>query len=124
MRIMGVPSVPHSAGLNAAPLMKSATYFSRFTSQWAGISPNHSTPESFIGALGSRPRVTARVMRAARFSWSSSISRSFFEATSAVKRRRLPVQELGNGPLLQERWEGNVQTGEVARIDGRITHSY
>ena len=42
-----------------------------------GILPSHSTPESFMGTFGSRPRVTARVMSAARFSWSSSINRSF-----------------------------------------------
>ena len=36
--------------------------------QWWGISPSHSTPESFMGTFGSRPRVTARVMSAVRFS--------------------------------------------------------
>ena len=39
-----------------------------FTFQCDGISPSHSTPESFMGTFGSRPLVTARVMRAARFS--------------------------------------------------------
>ena len=37
-----------------------------------------------MGTLGSRPLVTARVMRAARFSWSSSISRSFFATSPSI----------------------------------------
>ena len=41
---------------------------SLFISQCAGTSPIHSTPESFMGTFGSRPRVTAQVMRAVRFS--------------------------------------------------------
>ena len=55
-----------------------------FTSQCAGISPSHSTPESFMGTFGSRLLVTARVMRAVRFSWSSSISRSFFATSASI----------------------------------------
>ena len=37
-------------------------YLSRFTSQCAGMSPNQSIPEGFIGASGLSPLVTARVM--------------------------------------------------------------
>ena len=40
----------------------------RRTFQCAGICPTHSTPESFIGTLGSSPLVTAWLMRAVRFS--------------------------------------------------------
>ena len=42
------------------------------------------TPESFMGTFGSRPLVTARVMRAARFSWSRAISRSFFATSASI----------------------------------------
>ena len=40
----------------------------RSVSQCAGISPSQGMPESRRGARGSRPRVTARVMSARRFS--------------------------------------------------------
>ena len=50
----------------------------RVCSQCAGTSPNHSTPESFIGTFGSRPLVTAWEITAWRFSLSSSIIRSCF----------------------------------------------
>ena len=38
-----------------------------------------------MGTVGSRPLVTARVMRAVRFSWSSSISRSFFATSASIR---------------------------------------
>ncbi len=44
------------------------------TFQCSGTSPNHSTPESFIGTFGSSPLVTAWLITAWRFSFSSSIS--------------------------------------------------
>ena len=37
-----------------------------------------------MGTFGSRPLVTARVMRAVRCSWSSSISRSFFATSASI----------------------------------------
>ena len=37
-----------------------------------------------MGTFGSRPLVTAWVMRAVRFSWSSSISRSFFATSASI----------------------------------------
>ena len=76
---------------------------SRITCQCAGIFPNHSTPESFIGTLGSNPFVTAWVMRACLFSWSSSISRSFFwmswsmAAVLRSRKRRCRVARLVAG---------------------------
>jgi hypothetical protein len=70
-------------GVVPLPIEKSHVVF--FTSQCAGISPSHSTPESFMGTVGSRPLVTARVMRAVRFSWSNSISRSFFATSASIR---------------------------------------
>ena len=45
---------------------------------------SHSTPESFIGALGLRPLVTAWLMTAWRFSLSNSISRCCFSIKASI----------------------------------------
>jgi len=66
------------------PVCRTLTVFSFATLHCEGTLPSHSTPESFMGTLGSRPLVTARVMRAVRFSWSSSISRSFFASSPSI----------------------------------------
>ena len=41
-------------------------------------------PKSFIGAFGSRPLVTARVISAVRCSWSSATSSSFFASSASI----------------------------------------
>src|SRR5690554_4657309 len=51
-----------------------AVFLTFATFQCSGTLPNHSTPESRIGALGFRPLVTAWLMTAWRFSFSSWIS--------------------------------------------------
>ena len=57
---------------------------SGITSQCSGISPIQSTPESFIGTLGSRPRVTAFWIRICLRSLRSSICFSLMAMASSI----------------------------------------
>ena len=107
---MSPSQYPASSFVGVPPLNAVLIRHILAASQCAGISPSHSTPESFMGTFGvacpepveGRPFVTARVMRAARFSCSSSISRSLLRH-QRINLRRLPVEKVGDGSLLWER---------------------
>ena len=77
--------------LGVCPDRSVAANFVLFTSQCAGISPIHSTPESFMARSGSRPFVTAWLISAERFSCSSLINScclAMSASTLAVWRSR------------------------------------
>ena len=65
--------------------MTVAARFSCVELQCAGISPSQGMPESRRGAQGSRPRVTARVMSARRFSANSPNARSFADTSASIR---------------------------------------
>ena len=73
-------------------------------SQCSGTSPSHSTPEGFRRMLGSRPRVTARWMRACFCSSSSVIS--FCLGADVAPDTAIGVVEVANdGGLFGEGWK-------------------
>ena len=72
------------------------------TSQCAGISPSHSMPESFIGIVGSRPLVTARVMRALPLLL-QQFDQLLLLLDEIVYGLGFPVQEIGDDALFEER---------------------
>jgi hypothetical protein len=66
-----------------------------------------------MGAFGSRPLVTARVMRAVRFSWSDQ---PLLLRHQRIDPRRLPVEESHDGALLVERRQSELS----ARCGGQV----
>jgi hypothetical protein len=57
-----------------------------------------------MGTFGSRPLVTARVIRVVRFSWSSSISRSFFATSASI----LTVSRSRNAAMARCSWADGI----------------
>ena len=78
--------------------------FSRFTSQCAGISPSHATPESRIGTLGSSPFVTAWLIERGAL-LGQQRQQPLLLGDQRVEPGGLAVEEGGDGALFGEGWQ-------------------